>query len=107
VTLRFKKPFICGCIGGAMGAVVASLFGSLYYAYAALPGLFTLVNAISPNAPMSFVGELVGAGTCIVLTIVMVQFVGTKIRQTKRRRNRQHLSKRKRRQIRGQCSEDA
>ena len=76
VTLRYKKPFICGCIGGAIGAVVASLFGSLYYAYAALPGLFTLVNAISPDAPMSFIGELVGAGTAIVLTIVMVQFVG-------------------------------
>lgn len=76
VTLRFKKPFICGCIGGAIGAVVASLFGSLYYAYAALPGLFTLVNAISPDAPMSFIGELVGTGTAIVLTIVMVQFVG-------------------------------
>ncbi|MGE5985837.1 beta-glucoside-specific PTS transporter subunit IIABC [Klebsiella michiganensis] len=76
VTLRFKKPFICGCIGGAIGAVVASLFGSLYYAYAALPSLFTLVNAISPAAPMSFIGELVGAGTAIVLTIVMVQFVG-------------------------------
>ncbi|MGF6565575.1 beta-glucoside-specific PTS transporter subunit IIABC [Kosakonia cowanii] len=76
VTLRFKKPFICGCIGGAIGAVVASLFGSLYYAYAALPGLFTLVNAISPDAPMSFIGELAGAGTAIVLTVVMVQFVG-------------------------------
>ncbi|MGV7093050.1 beta-glucoside-specific PTS transporter subunit IIABC [Siccibacter turicensis] len=76
VTLRFKKPFICGCIGGAVGAVVASLFGSLYYAYAALPGLFTLVNAISPDAPMSFIGELVGSATAIVLTIVMVQFVG-------------------------------
>ncbi|WLI76153.1 beta-glucoside-specific PTS transporter subunit IIABC [Kosakonia sp. H02] len=76
VTLRFKKPFICGCIGGAIGAVVASLFGSLYYAYAALPGLFTLVNAISPEAPMSFIGELAGAGTAIVLTVVMVQFVG-------------------------------
>lgn len=76
VTLRLKKPFICGCIGGAIGAVIASLFGSLYYAYAALPGLFTLVNAISPAAPMSFIGELVGAGTTIVLTIVMVQFVG-------------------------------
>jgi len=75
VTLRLKKPFICGCIGGAIGAVIASLFGSLYYAYAALPGLFTLVNAISPAAPMSFIGELVGAGTTIVLTIVMVQFV--------------------------------
>jgi len=76
VTLRFKKPFICGCIGGAIGAVVASLFGSLYYAYAALPGMFTLVNAISPDAPMSFIGELVGAGTAIVLTVAMVQFVG-------------------------------
>lgn len=76
VTLRFKKPFICGCIGGAVGAVVASLFGSLYYAYAALPGLFTLVNAISPDAPMSFIGELAGSATAIVLTIVLVQFIG-------------------------------
>ncbi|WP_318392645.1 beta-glucoside-specific PTS transporter subunit IIABC [Enterobacter sp.] len=76
VTLRFKKPFICGCIGGAVGAVVASLFGSLYYAYAALPGLFTLVNAISPDAPMSFIGELAGSATAIILTIVLVQFVG-------------------------------
>lgn len=76
VTLRFKKPFICGCIGGAVGAVVASLFGSLYYAYAALPGLFTLVNAISPDAPMSFIGELAGSATAIVLTIILVQFVG-------------------------------
>ena len=76
VTLRFKKPFICGCIGGAVGAVVASLFGSLYYAYAALPGLFTLVNAISPDAPMSFIGELAGSATCIVLTVVLVQVIG-------------------------------
>ena len=76
VTLRFKKPFICGCIGGAVGAVVASLFGSLYYAYAALPGLFTLVNAISPDAPLSFIGELAGSATAIVVTIVLVQFVG-------------------------------
>lgn len=76
VTLRFKKPFICGCIGGSIGAVVASLFGSLYYAYAALPGLFTLVNAISPEAPMSFVGELVGCGVALVVTIGLVWVVG-------------------------------
>ena len=76
VTLRFKKPFICGCIGGAVGAVVASLFGSLYYAYAGLPGLLTLVNSISPDAPMSFIGELAGSATAIVLTIILVQFVG-------------------------------
>lgn len=76
VTLRFKKPFICGCIGGAVGAVVASLFGSLYYAYAGLPGLLTIVNSISPDAPMSFIGEVVGSATAIILTIVLVQFVG-------------------------------
>lgn len=76
VTLRFKKPFICGCIGGAVGAVVASMFGSLYYAYAGLPGLLTIVNSISPDAPMSFIGEVVGSATAIVLTIILVQFVG-------------------------------
>ena len=76
VTLRFKKPFICGCIGGAVGAVVASMFGSLYYAYAGLPSLLTIVNAINPDAPMSFIGEVVGSVTAIILTIVLVQFVG-------------------------------
>lgn len=76
VTLRLKKPFICGCIGGAVGAVIASLFGSLYYAYAGLPSILTLVNAISPHASMSFIGMLVGGATTIVLTIVLVQFVG-------------------------------
>ncbi|WP_350313160.1 PTS transporter subunit EIIC [Dickeya fangzhongdai] len=76
VTLRYKKPFICGCIGGAVGAVVASLFGSLYYAYAALPGVLTVINAISPSAPMSFIGELAGCGVAIVLTIGLVMVVG-------------------------------
>lgn len=28
VTLRLKKPFICGCAGGAVGAVVMSFFHS-------------------------------------------------------------------------------
>lgn len=76
VTLRYKKPFICGCIGGAVGAVVTSLFGSLYYAYAGLPGILTIINAISPSSPMSFIGELVGCGVAIVLTIGMVMVVG-------------------------------
>ncbi|GAA3612040.1 PTS beta-glucoside transporter subunit IIABC [Gibbsiella greigii] len=76
VTLRLKKPFICGCIGGAIGAVVASFFGSLYYAYAALPGLFTLVNAISPAAPMSFIGELAGSAVAMVVSIGLIQIVG-------------------------------
>ncbi|ACS87326.1 PTS transporter subunit EIIC [Musicola paradisiaca] len=76
VTLRYKKPFICGCIGGATGAVVASLFGSLYYVYAGLPGILTVINAISPTSSTSFIGELIGSGVAIVLTITLVMVVG-------------------------------
>lgn len=76
VTLRLKKPFICGCIAGAAGAVVTSLFGSMYYVYAGLPGLLTVVNAISPENPQSFIGELVGCGIAIIGSIVLVQIFG-------------------------------
>ncbi|MDC6118393.1 glucose PTS transporter subunit IIA [Serratia rubidaea] len=76
VTLRLKKPFICGCIGGALGALVTSFFGSYYYAYAGLPSLLTVVNAISAENPMSFIGELAGVATAIVSTMAMVYAVG-------------------------------
>ncbi|SJL84985.1 beta-glucoside-specific PTS transporter subunit IIABC [Vibrio palustris] len=76
VTLRLKKPFVCGCIGGALGSVVASLFGTYYYAYAGLPGLLTVVNAISPSNPASFMGELAGVGVAIVATFALVFIVG-------------------------------
>lgn len=76
VTLRLKKPFICGCIGGAAGAVITSLFGTYYYAYAGLPGLLTIVNAISPDNPLSFIGQVTGVATAIVVTSALVYVVG-------------------------------
>lgn len=76
VTLRLKKPFICGCISGAVGAVVLSFFNSAYYAYAGLPSLLTIVNAISPDAPMSFIGEVIGCLIAIIGSILLVYFVG-------------------------------
>ena len=76
VTLRLKKPFICGCVGGAVGAVVMSFFHSAYYAYAGLPGLLTIVNAISKDAPMSFIGEALACVIASVITIVAIQIVG-------------------------------
>lgn len=76
VTLRLKKPFICGCAGGAVGAVVMSFFHSAYYAYAGLPGPLTVVNAISTGAPMSFIGEIVGCAVATVITIVLIQVIG-------------------------------
>ena len=75
VTLRFKKPFICACISGAVAAAVASFFNSVYYAYAGLPGLLTVVNAIGAN-PTSIVGELIGCAIAIIGSIVLVQIVG-------------------------------
>lgn len=76
VTLRLKKPFICGCIGGAIGAVIMSFFHSAYYAYAGLPGILTIVNAISETAPMSFVGEVIGCAAASAISIVLIQIVG-------------------------------
>ena len=76
VTLRLKKPFICGCAGGAIGAVVLSFFHSAYYAYAGLPGLLTIVNAINKDAPMSFIGEALACVIASVITIVAIQIVG-------------------------------
>ena len=76
VTLRLKKPFICGCAGGAIGAVVMSFFHSAYYAYAGLPGPLTIVNAISKDAPMSFPGEVIGCAVAAVIAIVLIQIVG-------------------------------
>ena len=76
VTLRLKKPFICGCAGGAIGAVVMSFFHSAYYAYAGLPGPLTIVNATSKDAPMSFPGEVIGCAVAAVIAIVLIQIVG-------------------------------
>lgn len=76
VTLRLKKPFICGCISGAIGAVVVSFFGSMQYVYAGLPGLLTIVNAISADNPMSFIGMAIGSAVSIILAVVLVQIVG-------------------------------
>ena len=76
VTLRLKKPFICGCAGGAVGAVVMSFFHSAYYAYAGLPGPLTVVNAISKDAPMSFIGEIIGCAIAAVIAIVLIQVIG-------------------------------
>lgn len=76
VTLRLKKPFIAGCIAGAIGALVVAFFGSMHYVYAGLPGILTVVNAISPDNPMSFPGLLAGYGVTIVAAIILVQIIG-------------------------------
>ncbi|MCY8752962.1 beta-glucoside-specific PTS transporter subunit IIABC [Bacillus inaquosorum] len=76
VTLRFKKPFIFGCISGAVGAVVASFFNPYYFAYAGLPGPLTVVNGINEQFPTSIWGILIGAAIAVILPVVLVQIFG-------------------------------
>lgn len=76
VNLKFKKPFICGCIAGAVGAVVGSFFNIAYYAYAGLPGMLTVVNAITPDNSKSIIGMLLGAAISFVGAIILVQIIG-------------------------------
>lgn len=76
VNLKLKKPFIAGCISGAVGAVVASLFNTAYYVYAGLPGMLTIVNAISADNPSSVIGMLLGAAIAFFGAIIIVQIIG-------------------------------
>ncbi|KML05510.1 PTS beta-glucoside transporter subunit IIABC [Bacillus stratosphericus] len=76
VTLRFKKPFIFGCISGAVGAVVASFFTPYYFAYAGLPGPLTIVNGIDADYPTSIIGILIGVAIALILPVVLIQMFG-------------------------------
>lgn len=76
VTLRFKKPFIFGCISGAVGGIVASFFNPYYYAYAGLPGPLTIVNGISSENPSSFIGIVVGCLIAVIGSVVLIQIFG-------------------------------
>lgn len=76
ITLRFKKPFIFGCISGAVGAIVASFFKPYYFAYAGLPGPLTIVNAISPDYPTSIWGVLIGVAIALILPVILIRIFG-------------------------------
>ena len=90
VTLRFKKPFICGCIGGAVGSLVASFFGTRYFVFAGLTGFLSIPNAIyneaaaancealgtAGNYSSSIFGVLIGTAVACVLAAILVQIVG-------------------------------
>lgn len=90
ITLRFKKPFICGCIAGAVGSVIASFFSARYFVYAGLTGFLSLPNAIyndaaaqkcaelgtAGNYSSSIIGVLIGTLVACILAVVLVQFIG-------------------------------
>lgn len=90
ITLRFKKPFICGCIGGAVGSVIASFFQARYFVFAGLTGFLSIPNAIyneaaaqkcaelgtAGNYSGSIIGILIGTLAACILAVILVQIVG-------------------------------
>ena len=77
VNLRFKKPFICGCLSSAIGCFVAGFFMPYYYAYAGLPGILTIVNAINPDHLDSIIGASIGSSIALFLPVILIQLLGT------------------------------
>lgn len=90
ITLRFKKPFICGCIGAAAGSVTASLFHARYFVFAGLSGFLSIPNAVynsaaaancealgyAGNYSSSITGVLLGTAVACVVAFILVQIVG-------------------------------
>lgn len=90
ITLRFKKPFICGCIGGAVGSIVASFLTTRYFVYAGLTGFLSIPNSIyntaaqaktealgtAGNYSNSVMGVLIGTAVACVVAFILVQIIG-------------------------------
>ncbi|WP_392562565.1 glucose PTS transporter subunit IIA [Orbus sturtevantii] len=77
VNLRFKKPFIYGCICGLIGGVISGFFDPFYFAYAGLPGPLTIVNGISAQHPSSIIGIVIGSLIALLGPVLLTQFFGT------------------------------
>lgn len=88
VNLKLKKPFIAGCIAGSVAAVVASLFNTAYYVYAGLPGILTIVNAISADNPSSIIGMLLGSAIAFFGAIIIVQIMGIAEKEEKSKKDK-------------------
>ncbi|CAO1612297.1 PTS beta-glucoside transporter subunit EIIBCA [Brochothrix thermosphacta] len=83
VTLRLKRPFLIGCLAGAVGGLVASFFNTYYYAYAGLPGILTSVNALNSDNPSSFIGLMIGSAIALFGSIIAIQVFGTENKKIK------------------------
>ncbi|WP_062202169.1 beta-glucoside-specific PTS transporter subunit IIABC [Demequina salsinemoris] len=74
VTLRLKKPFIYGVIGGAIGGAIAASGGSAAEGFV-LPGLITLTAAINIG---NFTLQLIGTGLAMVIAFTLTLVLGFK-----------------------------
>lgn len=76
VTLPYRRPFIFGCIGGAVGGSVLGYFQTKAYAFG-LPSIFTFTQVIPPAGfDASFWGAIIGSAAAIIIAAVATYFFG-------------------------------
>lgn len=75
VTLRFKKPLICGCIAGAVGGAIAGGFRALSWGYN-IPGIATLPAYFKEGYMTQFLGLLLSIVVAFVLGAILTYIVG-------------------------------
>lgn len=75
VTLRLKKPLICGCIAGAIGGGVAGGFRALSWGYN-MPGIATLPAYFKEGYMTQFLGLLLSIVIAFVVGAVLTYIVG-------------------------------
>ena len=65
VNMRFFKPFICGMIGGAVGALLAAFmgFGATAYGVTGIPGYLTVSNPVMYTIVLAIAGGIAFVGT--------------------------------------------
>ncbi|SEI87903.1 beta-glucoside-specific PTS transporter subunit IIABC [Demequina mangrovi] len=74
VTLRLKKPFIYGVIGGAVGGAIAAIGGSAAEGFV-LPSALTVVSTINIG---NFTLQLIGTGLAMLIAFSLTMILGFK-----------------------------
>jgi PTS system beta-glucosides-specific IIC component len=74
VTLRLKRPFVYGCIGGAVGGAIAASGGSAAEGFV-IPGAITLSSTLNVG---NFALQLIGSGLAMVIAFTLTVVLGFK-----------------------------
>ncbi|MDQ0176463.1 beta-glucoside-specific PTS transporter subunit IIABC [Bacillus chungangensis] len=74
VTLRLKRPFIAGIIGGAVGGAIIGQAGTKAFASGA-PGLLTLPTFYGPGG-QGFMGLIIGIIAAFIVSAVLTYILG-------------------------------
>ncbi|MBK0095877.1 PTS beta-glucoside transporter subunit IIABC [Erwinia sp. S63] len=76
VTLPRRRPFIFGCIGGALGAAILGFWHTTIYSFG-FPSIFTFIQVVpSTGIDASVLASFAGAAVALVFACVMTYVFG-------------------------------